>query len=166
VAAGETVAGHRRRGLWLLGAYAIALGLAILTRYAWWIPALVREGGSTLAALGPPSEGIVPVAVLWRLDTALCAALAVSLLVTRAVAGAALRAQVAALVAAALVVAVAAGLPAARGLGGHALAFAAAPLASLAALGATALARRSRLLAVVAAAAASVAMVAGARSAG
>ena len=146
--AGETFAGHRRRGRWLLGAYGIALGLVILTRYAWWIPALVREGGSPLAALGPPSEGIATSAVLWRLDTAVRAALAVSLVVTRAAASAALRAQVAALVAAALVVAMAAGLPARLGLEGHALAFAAAPLASLAAFGAAGLARRSRVLAV------------------
>lgn len=155
-AAGETFAGHRRRGRWLLGAYGIALGLVILTQYAWTIPALAREGGS----------GIAPIAVPWRLDTVIRAALAVSLLVTRAAAGAALRAQVAALAAGALLVAMAAGLPARLGLEGHALAFAAAPLASLAALGAAALARRSRVLAVVAAAAVIVAVVAGAGSAG
>ena len=44
-AAAETIAGHRRRGRWLLGAYGIALVLVILTRYAWWIPALARAGG-------------------------------------------------------------------------------------------------------------------------
>ena len=131
-AAGETLAGHRRRGRWLLGAYGIALGLAILTQYAWTIPALAREGGSSLAPIADP----------WRLDTALLAALAASLLVTRAAAGAALRAQVAALAAAALVVAVAGALPARLGLEGHALAFAAAPVASLAAVGAAGLVRR------------------------
>lgn len=133
-AAGETFAGHRRRGRWLLGAYGIAFGLAILTQYAWTIPALAREGGSSIAPIADP----------WRLDTALRAALAASLLVTRAAAGAALRTQVAALVAAVLVVAMAAALPAGLGLEGHALAFAAAPLASLSACGAAGLARRVR----------------------
>ena len=131
-AAGETLAGHRRRGRWLLGAYGIALGLAIVTQYAWTIPALAREGGSSFAPIADP----------WRLDTALLAALAASLLVTRAAAGAALRTQVAALVAAVVVVAMAAALPAWPGLEGHALAFAAAPLASLAAVGAAGLVRR------------------------
>ena len=146
-AAGETFAGHRRRGRWLLGAYGIALGLAILTQHAWSIAALAREVGSPLATLGPPSAGIASIAALWRLDTVLRVALAASLLVTRAAAGAALRAQVAALVAAALVVAMATGLPARLGLEGHGLAFAAAPLASLAACGAAGLARRSRVFA-------------------
>jgi hypothetical protein len=132
VAACETLAGHRRRGRWLLGACGIALGLAILTQYAWTIPAIAHEGGSSIAPATDP----------WRLDIALLAALAASLLVTRAAAGAGLRAQVAALVAAVLVVAVAAGLPARLGLEGHALAFAAAPLASLAAVGAAGLVRR------------------------
>ncbi len=162
-AAAETFAGHRRRGRWLLGAYGIALGLAILTQHAWSIPALTREVGAPLAARG---AGVASIAALWRLDTALRVALAASLVVTRAAAGAALRAQVAALVAAVLVVALAAGLPARLGLEGHALAFAASPLASLAALGAAGLARRSRVLAVVAVSAALVAMVAGAGSAG
>jgi hypothetical protein len=166
VVVGETVAGHRRRGRWLLGAYGIALGLVILTQYAWSVPALAREGASPLAALGHPPAGIAPLAVLWRPDTALRVALAASLLVTRAAGGASLRAHIAALAAAVLVVATAAGLPARLGLEGHALAFAAAPLASLAAVGAAGLARRSRVLAVVATAAAIIAMVAGAGSAG
>jgi hypothetical protein len=129
VAAGETFAGHRRRGRWLLGAYGIALGLAILTQYAWLVPALARE----------PAAGSAPLAALWRVDTVVCVALAASLLVTRAASGAPLRAHVAALVAGVLVVV---GLPAPLGLEGHALAFASAPLASLAAVGAAGLARR------------------------
>jgi len=130
-AAGETLAGHRRRGRWLLGAYGIALGLAILTQYAWLVPALAPEGG---AGNAPAS-----LAILWRPDTALRIALAASLLVTRAKGGASLRAHIAALVAAVVVVAA---LPARLGLEGHALAFAAAPLASLAAVGAAGLVRR------------------------
>ncbi len=128
-AAGETFAGHRRRGRWLLGAYGIALGLAILTQYAWFMPAVARQ----------EDTGGVPLAVLWRPDVALRIALAASLLATRAAGGASLRAHVAALVAAVLVVFA---LPARLGLEGHALAFAAAPLASLAAVGAAGLARR------------------------
>ena len=128
-AAGETLAGHRRRGRWLLGAHGIALGLAIVTQYAWLVPALPPEGGA----------GIAPLAILWRPDTALRIALAASLLVTRAKGGASLRAHIAALVAAVVVVAA---LPARLGLEGHALAFAAAPLASLSAVGAAGLVRR------------------------
>ena len=93
VSAGEILAGHRRRGRWLLGAYGIALGLAILTRYAWTMPGLAREGARPIAPLADP----------WRLDTALRVALALSLLVTRAASGAALACAVAALVATALV---------------------------------------------------------------
>jgi len=133
-AAAETGAGHRRRGRWLLGAYGIALGLAILTQYAWFMPALAPEAGS----------GATPLAFVSRLDTELLAALALSLLVTRAASGAALRAHIAALVAAVLVVV---GLPARLGLDDHALAFAAAPLASLAAVGAMGLVGRVRVLA-------------------
>ena len=132
-AVGEILSGHRRRGRWLLGAHGIALGLAILTQYAWLVPAAAGEGGS----------GMAPLAVLWRPDTALRVALAASILVTRATGGAPLRAHAAALVAAMLVVV---GLPASLGLGGHALAFAAAPLASLAAVGAAGLVRAGRRL--------------------
>ena len=124
-------------------------------------PGSRARGRLTLAALGPPPDGIAPIAVLQRLDTALRSALAVSLVVTRTAAGAALRTHVAALIAAALVVAMAAGVPAWLGLEGHAMVFAAAPLASLAALGAAGLARRSRVLGVLATAAALVAIVAG-----
>lgn len=132
VAAGETLAGHRRRGRWLLGAYAIALGLALLTRYAWVTPALAPEGGANAA----------PFAAWLRIDTALLAALALSLLVTRAASGAALRAQAAAIVAAALILALAGVLTLPAGLEAHALAFAAVPLSVLAAAGAAGLARR------------------------
>lgn len=143
-AAAETGAGHRRRGRWLLGAYGIALALVILTQYAWSIPALPREGGAMLAALGPPSGGAASIAVLWRADTALRVALALSLVVTRAAGGPALRATVAALLAAVLVAAIGAAMPGPLGLEDHALAFAAAPLACLAALGAAGLFRRVR----------------------
>jgi len=145
-AAGETFAGHRRRGRWLLGAQGIALGLVIMTRSAWSIPDLARGGGATLAALGPASEGLAA-AGLWRLDTALRMALAASLLVTREASGATVRVVVAALAAAALVVVVGSGLPRRPGFEGHALAFAAAPLASLGAMGAAGLARRARAFA-------------------
>jgi hypothetical protein len=145
VAAAETSAGHRRRGRWLLGAHGIAFALVILSQYAWSIPALARKGGAALATLGPPSDGAASVALLWRVDTALRIALALSLVVTRAAGGPALRATVAALVAAVLVAAIGVAMAAPRGLEEHALAFAAAPLACLAALGAAGLARRLRV---------------------
>jgi hypothetical protein len=131
VSAGEVLAGHRRRGRWLLGAYGIALALALPTRYAWAMPGLARDAGAADAALADP----------WRLDTALRAVLALSLLVTRAASGAALRVQVAALGGVALLLAAARVLPP-LGLEAHALAFAAAPLSVLAAVGAAGLARR------------------------
>lgn len=126
----ETAAGHRRRGRWLLGAYAIALGLVVVAEYAWSMPAFVRAP-SLMFDPAPAADAAMP----WRLDIALLVALAVSLVLTRAASGAALRTHVAALVAAAVVVAAAAALPVRLGLEMHALAFAAAPLASLAACG-------------------------------
>jgi len=132
----ETAAGHRRRGRWLLGAYAIALGLVVVTGYAWSIPAFLRA--PSLMSDGAPAAAAA--AMPWRLDIALLVALAASLVLTRAASGAALRTHMAALVAAAVVAAAAAALPVRLGLEMHALAFAAAPLASLAACGVAGLA--------------------------
>jgi hypothetical protein len=129
-AALETAAGHRRRGRWLLGAYGIALGLAVLVVYGWSIPAFVRAP-ALLFDPRSPAPGAMP----WRPEMALLAALAASLLLTRAASGAALRTHAAAVLAALAVAAIAAASPVRLGLESHALAFGAASLASLAACG-------------------------------